>query len=95
LAKAREHGGTVKAYAEANGLSAGVLYAAKSAEKVRDKRARSRTTTAARLLPVQLATVAPPAPVRIALPNGMRIEVPSTLSADEWRPLLTLLSSGT
>jgi len=93
LAKAHAHGGTLKAYADANQLSAGALYAAKSADKNRAKPTGTKATGAARLLPVQLGAVAPPAPIRIALPSGLRIEVPSTLSVDEWRPLLALLSS--
>jgi hypothetical protein len=94
LAKAREHGGPLKAYADTNGLSAGALYAAKSANKSRAMMTRTKATGAATLLPVQLGASAPSAPIRIALPNGLRIEVPSTLSVEQWRPLLALLSSG-
>jgi hypothetical protein len=57
------------------------------------KHCAKATRTKASLLPVQRGAVAPSAPIRIALPNGLRIEVPSALSVDEWRPLLTLLSS--
>ena len=94
LEQAREHGGPLKAYADANGLSAGALYAAKSAYKARTHSARVNTNGAARLLPVQLGAATASASIRIALPNGVRIEVPSTLSVEQWRPLLALLSSG-
>ncbi len=94
LAKAREHGGPLKAYADANGLSAGALYAAKSAYKDRTHTTRANTNGAARLLPVQLGAVSASASIRIALPNGVRIEVPGALSVEQWRPLLALLSSG-
>jgi len=94
LEKAREHGGPLKAYADANGLSAGALYAAKSAYKDRTQTTRTKASGVARLLPVQLGAVTASASIRIALPNGVRIDVPSTLRVDEWGPLLTLLSSG-
>ncbi len=71
----------------------GALYAAKSAHKSCAKATRTKATGVARLLPVQRGAVAPSTPIRIALPNGLHIEVPSTLSVDEWRPLLTFLSS--
>jgi len=93
LAKARAQGGTLKAYAEANELSLSALYAAKSAYEKRAKTTGVETNGAATLLPVQLGASASSALIRIALPNGLRIEVPRTLSVDEWRPLLTLLSS--
>ena len=93
LRRAREQGGTLKAYAEANELTASALYAAKSAYENRPKATHPKAKGAARLLPVQLGADTPSASIRIALPNGLRIEVPSTLSVDEWRPLLTLLSA--
>lgn len=95
LVKAREHGGSLKSYADANGLSAGALYAAKSAYKDRAQPVRANTSGAARLLPIRLSAGEPSAAIRIALPNGLRIEVPSTLSVEQWRPLLALLSRGT
>ena len=92
LAKALAQGATLKAYADANQLSVGALYAAKSDNKNCAKATRTTATGAARLRPVQLGAIAPSTPIRIALPNGLRIEVPSTLSVDEWSPLLTLLA---
>jgi hypothetical protein len=82
LERCREHGGTLKAYAEANGLAVAGLYNA--------KRIRAKATPPARatLLPVQLSTARRAEMIRIALPNGVLIEVPSGLSINEWGPLL-------
>jgi hypothetical protein len=80
----RERGGTLKAYAEANGLSVRGLYDA--------RRSRSQVTPPVRatLLPVQLSAGRGSEVIRIALPNGVLIEVPAGLSASEWTPLLGL-----
>ena len=84
LERWREHGGTLKAYAEANGLSVSGLYEA------RRRRTKAAPAERATLLPVQLS--APPRAelIRIALPNGVLIEVPSGLDGDAWAPLLRL-----
>jgi len=79
-----ERGGTLKAYAEANGLSVTGLY--------RARRSRAKATPPARatLLPVQLTAGRRAEVIRIALPNGVLVEVPAGLNASEWAPLLRL-----
>lgn len=80
----RERGGTLKAYAEANGLSVTGLYGA--------RRSRAKATPPARatLLPVRVTGGRCTEVIRIALPNGVLIEVPAGLNASEWAPLLRL-----
>ena len=90
LRRWREQGGTLKAYGQANGLSVSALYAAKSNYEQASR--KSRSLTRATLLPVQLAEERRSEAIRIALPNGVLLEVPSGLSAGEWTPLMMLMS---
>ena len=89
----REQGGTLKAYAEANGLSVNALYAAKSSYEGAPSRNASKPVTNATLLPVQVSSGRGVEAIRVSLPNGVLIEVPSGLSAPEWAPLMMLLAT--
>jgi hypothetical protein len=94
IGKWQASGGTLKAYALANDLPVGTFYAAKSAYA--RERANSSTNipvNRATFLPVQLTPSASREPIRINLINGIRIEVPSALNADDWRALLGALSA--
>ena len=82
----RERGGTLKAYAEANGLSVTGLYNARRSRAKATAPAPARAT----LLPVQLTAARRTEVIRIALPNGVLVEVPAGLNASEWAPLLRL-----
>ena len=95
LRKWRAQGGTMKAYAKANDLPVDNFYAAKSAYArglTQSKRASVVSEPQVTLLPVQVAP-RPPSyePVRVSLPNGVRIEVPGLVDAQQWRALLGAL----
>lgn len=91
----REQGGTLKAYAEANGLSVSALYAAKSSYEGASSRKMSKPVSGTTLLPVQISAPSRDGgeAIRVLLPNGVVIEVPSGLSAAEWAPLMMLLAT--
>ena len=55
LRRWREQGGTLKAYAQANGLSVGALYAAKSSHERASTKSLPQSLTRATLLSVQVA----------------------------------------
>ncbi len=86
----RERGGTLKAYAEANGLSVGALYAAKRAHAGSAPR-EVKAPGPATLLPVHVLPGRRTAAIRVCLPNGVLIEVPVGLGAEDWAPLLPML----
>jgi hypothetical protein len=81
----RAQGGTMKAYAQANGLPVDTFYAMKSAHaRGLGKSTRARASAApATFLPVQLAPAR--GSVRVSVPNGVRMEVLGRLEPDEWR----------
>ena len=89
----REQGGTLKAYAEANGLSVSALYAAKSSYEGAPTRKASKPVTSATLLPVQVSSGRGDESIRVYLPNGVVVEVPSGLTAPEWAPLMMLFAT--
>ena len=93
LRKWRAQGGTMKAYALANDLPVDTFYAMKSAHaRGLGKSTPARASvTPATFLPVQLAPTPARESIRVSLPNGVRIEVPGRLEADEWRTLLGAL----
>ena len=93
LRKWRAEGGTLKAYAEANGLAVGSLYAAKSGGGRAVSKKKSSPAPAATLLPIQVAPRVTRQVIRVLLPSGVLVEIPSDLSAPEWQPLLTLFGS--
>jgi hypothetical protein len=93
LRRWREQGGTLKAYATANGLSVSALYAAKSSYERTSTKPASGSLTQTTLLPVRVATQRRQESIRISLPNGVLLEVPSGLSADEWAPLMMLVAA--
>ena len=95
LRKWHAQGGTMKAYAQANDLPIDTFYAAKSAYArglTHSKRAVAMSDSQVTLLPVQVAPRAQPRePVRVDLPNGVRLEVPGIVDAQQWRTLLDAL----
>ena len=93
LRRWREQGCTLKAYAQAHGLSVSALYAAKSSHQRALTKSPPQSLTRATLLPVQLAAQGRGEAIRISLANGVLLEVPSGLSAAEWAPLMMLLAA--
>ena len=85
----------MKAYAQANDLPVDTFYAAKSAYArglTQRKRANAVSEQQVTLLPVQVAPRSQlHEPVRVSLPNGVRIEVPGVVDAQQWRALLGAL----
>ena len=73
LRAARQQGQTLKAYAQAHGLSVGALYTARSTLKRRG--VLSEPAAAPTLVPVRIAP--PGAAFRVHLPNGVVVEVAS------------------
>ena len=92
LRRWRAQGGTMKAYAQANGLSVGTFYAAKSAYSrggPENKSAAVPVEPKVTLLPVHRVTA--PESIRVSLPNGVCIEVPGIVDGGQWRALLESL----
>lgn len=92
LRRWRAQGGTMKAYAQANGLAVGTFYAAKSAYSrglPQSSHATVPVEPKVTLVPVQRAAV--PASIRVSLPNGVCIEVPGIVDGGQWRALLESL----
>ncbi len=82
-----EQGLSLKAYAQANDLPVGALYAAKSALKRRGFVAdNAPPAVAASFVPVRIARAE--AVFRVLLPNGIVVEVPEHADAAACRELL-------
>lgn len=93
LRKWRAQGGTLKAYAQANGLAVGSLYAANSGGAgARSKKTSSPAPTVT-LLPIEVSPREARGVIRVSLPSGVLLEIPGDLSAADWQPLLTLFGS--
>jgi len=96
LRKWRAQGGTMKAYAQANDLPVDTFYVMKSAHARGLTKRESPPAISMReatFLPVQLAASPARESIRVNLPNGVHIELPGRLEADEWRTLLDALKS--
>ena len=75
LRTCREHGQTLKAYAQTHGLSVSALYAAHSALKRRGVLSEPGAASAPTFVPVRIAPAG--AAFRVHLPNGVVVEVPA------------------
>jgi hypothetical protein len=81
-----EQGLSLKAYAQANDLAPGALYAAKSALKRRGALASAPMPSAPTFVPVRIARAE--VVFRVSLPNGVVVEVPEHADAGACRELL-------
>ena len=85
----REQGGTLKAYAEANGLSVTGLYSARKALSARGA-FEARKRTAPTFLPVRLQPG--PSPLRVVFPNGVVVELPAGGDINQCAALVSTLA---
>ncbi len=90
-------GGTLKEYAQSQGLSVKSLYAARSAARSEQRAVSADTSLASaqplpRFVPLTLSTRRRDEVVRVECPNGFRVEVPVEVSEHDWLQLRELFA---
>ena len=88
-------GGTLKEYAESQGVSVQSLYAARSAARSEDRAVSAEPKPAQalpRFVPLRLSARRSEERIGIEYPNGVRVEVPTAVNEHDWLQLRELFA---